>query len=488
MADGVRSDGIRTENEQLQTDSEALSPYEVVDERIRQMESQYDLLQYEVDGWCCWPIVRYALQWLVAYDSRGLSVPRRFIQHLVWAIKDIPSLIVPRKVHYIVKTYTSGLVEQEGRFYKDVWFDDLIQELGPCFKIETINNPNFIPRRKAALVTSDLTSHAFHLVAGALAHGSGPSYIPEIASRMHACIKSEFRAEVFSSRWIVLRLRYFYWLKKLYSGLLKRVRPAYLLTAGAGEQPLIAAAKEQGIKVIELQHGFVDRHHSCYSWTDYAVKYKARMPIPDSFFLFGEHWKRELDTNGFWGETLRVVGSPQMDQYRRRKVGPRPAEICVLLLSTGSTTSKSTIIFISEFLKAAQGKLDLYLYIKLHPVSEWSKEPYLDVFHNDPRVEILLGSEAPSTLELLTRVHFHLSVCSTCHYDALGLGVPTVILPLASHEIVLPLYQAGHAFLAQNPHDLLTLLLRQKDHQISEEIGRYYFKSGALENMKNELS
>jgi len=70
---------------------------------------------------------------------------------------------------------------------------------------------------------------------------------------------------------------------------------------------------------------------------------------------------------------------------------------------------------------------------------------------------------------------------------ALGLGVPTIILPFATHESVLSLYEVGHAFLAYTPIELLDILLRWKGREVPNEIGEFYFKTGALENMKRDV-
>ena len=56
--------------------------------------------------------------------------------------------------------------------------------------------------------------------------------------------------------------------------LLKRIRPRILFVADPGEYAIVAAAKELGVKVIELQHGINDRYHCGYAWTRYALPYK----------------------------------------------------------------------------------------------------------------------------------------------------------------------------------------------------------------------
>jgi hypothetical protein len=257
-----------------------------------------------------------------------------------------------------------------------------------------------------------------------------------------------------------------------------------------GEYNIVAAAKELGLKVIEFQHGFIDRYHTAYSWSAYALPYKASMPIPDRIFLYGVHWQQELTANGFWREELCPVGSLRMDQYRKIKAmnkGGKEEDVYTIVLTTQGMDVEGVIAFVSDFLAAASGQLNYRLYIRLHPDYETDKSPYVGAFRTNNHVQVLLGNEQPSTFELLTRAHLHLSISSTCHYDALGLGVPTVILPFVTHEIILPLHKAGHAFLVQTPQELVNIALQCKNYVVPDKVVELYFKPGALENMKREL-
>lgn len=466
---------------------EALQSGEEVDKRIRQLEHEHNLLSYKLDEWCVWPILRAD----VAYALENIPLgPRNMmskIERLVLAIRDIPNLIFVRPERYLVNTYTSGLAEKEGRYYKDIWFDDLMREVGGCFKIETFNNPAFISRRRAALIKSDLTTTFFYLMSAVMARLCGSRYVLAVSRRLSSCLQNELDMAVFTSRWVQMRLLSFYWLKRLYAWLLRRVKPSYVLIADSGEYAMIAAAKEQGIKVVEIQHGNFSRHHYKYSWDASALKYKTQMPLPDRLFLYGEYWKNELNIGGFWRETLCVVGSPRMDQYREHKPAKKNDDLCTLVLTSQGIDVEKVVSFMADFFKIAEGNLRFRLFIKLHPVWETSKEVYLKGLQTNQQLEVYLGNEQPSTFELLTRSDFHLSISSSCHYEALGLGVPTVILPFATHESVLRLHKARHAFLVHNASELLDILSRRRNRIVPFQVGEYYFKNGALENMIKEL-
>jgi hypothetical protein len=412
---------------------------------------------------------------------------------LLIAAQDLPRLIFPRKSRYAVATYSSALMEQEGERYKDVFYDDLLLELGSFFKIESLNNKSFLPRSRAALIKSNMTTTAIDLLSSlVLPKFRSLSGIKSVAERLSSSLRQEPGLDAFSTQEILGRLEVFYWRKRLYSWLLGRIRAKFFFTAdGYSDHAAIAAAKERGMTVCEFQHGGFIKGGPEYGWSAaYAADYRERMPVPDRIFLFGEYWKEQVDVDEFWKGRLFAVGNLRMDEYRKRKAEVQASRkddaLKVVVTAQGVDTPK-LIAFISDFLKLASDKLEIDLSIKLHPVYESDKEIYERAFPSNERVRVISGSEEPSTFELLLSADLHLSISSSCHYDALGLGVPTVILPLANSEWILPLHKSGHAHLAPTPQALLDTVLQLKKSSVPETVGAYYFRPGAVENMKAAL-
>jgi len=461
----------------------------VVNDRLHQIEIKHDLLRFKIDGWCVWPLFRFdvaiALQNLSFCSSHGAPLKGRYFL----AAKDLFRLARLTRARFVAKTYSSARAEKQNGLYKDIYFDDLLSEMGHYFKIESINNQDFLSQNRMALLKTDMTTLALEMFLRRLGRMSRPGSILKISEELSSCLRQESRLEDFSSEKIASCLANFYWAKKFYRWLLGKINPQYLFTADFGETGIVAAAKELGIKVIEFQHGITDRNTYGYSWSSYALPYKKAMPVADQLFLYGNYWADELRASGFWDEELRSVGSLRLDAYRNlgRENRNREDAHNLLLTMQGSNIEK-VLTFISEFTALAKGKIDFRLFIKLHPLYEKNKKTYLEVFQNDPNVQVLLGNENPSTFELLSRANLHVSVYSACHYEALALGVPTVILPFAGSEHVLHLHETGQAFLAKTPQELLEIVLKAKDQRAPEEVGEYYFKLGALENMKAELN
>jgi len=257
-----------------------------------------------------------------------------------------------------------------------------------------------------------------------------------------------------------------------------------LLQVAYTNHALIAAAKELKIKTIEFQHGIVDRHHPGYSWLSSSLVYKNQIPIPDLVFLYGDYWKDELSENGFWNNELRAVGSLRLDDYRKRNysesnVIDNNIEKTITVTTQALDTDR-LISFLVEFINTSNNSI--HINIKLHP-REFNRLPYEIGFRDYPNVKIISGPEAPSTFDLISHSDFHVSIHSTCHYEALGLRKPTIILPFTNHERILPLctQALGYAFLASNPKEMDEIIKR--NIKVPSVISSYYFCYHALENM-----
>lgn len=444
---------------------------------LRRVEEKHDLLRVQMDGWCVWPLFRlaagYALEQLPVSPTPPIPRARR----LRLAAADLGGALRLRRSPWLVKSLVSGLADVEDGRYKDVWFEELLDALPGAVKVDGVNNPAFLERRALARHPSRMTSSGMDVAAGLLGRLPEPPRVAAAASALAAPWESEVGPGVLTAEWFRAGLARYRWTKRLWSAVLARVRPRLVFTADPGENALSAAARESGARVLEMQHGSIDRHHHAYGWTGYASAYRDRMPLPHHLLVYGDHWRGELAANGFWQPQVVVAGSLRMDAYRARRAARGDGTRTLVVTSQGIDTAR-VAAFLAEFL-SAEPDPSLRLVVKLHPGYERAKDAYA-ALAGDGRVEVLLGSEGESTFDLLARAHLHLSVSSTCHYEALGLGVPTAVLPFATHEIVQPLCAAGHARLLAEPADLAALLREGGGPRVPPEVSGYYFAPDAL--------
>ncbi len=463
----------------------SVAPLNILDafNRLTALEQEFDLLQYELDEWIVWPIVRAQIFRLLTFPS--VTVKRQ-PKRIGLAVKDLFALISLPHCKFFVKTYCSALGEETDGKFKDVTFDDLLQELGDYCKVDVINNSDFSRRRGRMLCPAACSTTGIDYLAGLLTRLRPFAKVDRVAAAISAAVMTGLRCEGITVDWVRRSLAHFLATKHVVSWVLNKTKAQILLLADPNEWAWCAAAGELGIRSIELQHGINDRNHYAYSWTAYAIPYKRKMPIPNRLLLYGEHWRREMDAYNFWGDALRVVGGLRVDQYRRRLRNVQRETVPTMVLTTGHDRD-GLIQFLLDCVPHLVGK-NVQIWIKLHPIYDPDPTPYLSLIERLPGVRVIGGAEDPSTFDLITRAHLHASISSATHYDALALKVPTVILPLDLHEIVLPLYQSGHAFLARTPKELAELLIHSSTLDVPNMVSEYYFASGAIENMKRELS
>ena len=460
---------------------------EVLD-RLCQVERKLDLLKYQVDGWSAWPLIRFELSLLLTGLSFPHSVPTTRARRALRALPNLPALLRVRHARHVFKTYGSGLLEETAGHYRDIRFDDVMIAAGSVFKIEVPGGSKFSARSRKAVIKRDLSSTAIEAVAAVLA-GQAPGPDLQPTARVFAkAVRDELDLNAIDEEWVSRRLRRFAANRRVYRSILRRVTPQFVVIADPGEHALIAAAKEQGATVLELQHGVADASNASYGWPAAAKSYRPRMPIPDRLLLYGEHWRRELDREGFWDDSLRVVGSPRLDRYRQQTVD-RSRELCAIVFTTQGLDVGAVSHFLRDTLAQLIPAVPLRLFVKLHPIYDADPKPYLEALAPfREHVDVLTAHQAPATFELLQRANLHLSIASASHYDAVGLGVPTVILPFSTHDVVLPMFRAGDASLARTADELATLIRNWQNLKVSTEVSEYYFRPGALTNILRELN
>jgi hypothetical protein len=464
-------------------------------ERLRKIEAAHDLFAHTFDGHCAWRLLRFgagiALQNLPI--SRASQAPaarwRRLGSSFAQALRDLPRALFPGRARYVVKTFGSALGERlaDGR-YRDVYFDDLFEGLPArsggrelYFKLLS----GFSARRSLAHLPVAMTTAAVDLVAAVASRFAGPRDIPAAAA-IAAAVSSEPCLEYLTPTHVARHLRHFYWSKRMYRWLLRRLGASWLLVGDTGEFAAWAGAREAGVRSAEFQHGIFTPDHPDLVPAGIAADAR-RGVMPDRVFLYGEHWKQALAAAGATSPAFVAVGSPRIDRYRRIRAAHARAEAsCRVVVTTQGFEPGPLAAFLAEALRDAEGAA-CEVAIKLHPLYDRDGSGYREAFADRPSVTVLTGSEEPNTFELLARADVHLSISSACHYDALGLGVPTIVVPLPSHEIVLPLVSAGHAHLAATPRELAALIAGWRSLAVSRDVSEYYFRPGAVEAIRTEL-
>src|SRR5262249_30912719 len=289
--------------------------------------------------------------------------------------------------------------------------------------------------------------------------------------------------------------------RKVFRRLFTRLRTRMLMvTYAPGRGGEIAAARELGIKVVELQHGFVSAHCPDYAWPKSYGAMKSEMAIPDLIGLFGPVFRRQIVRSEFWTDSETAsVGAAAIDFYRpfansqTRRLGPLR-----ILFMTQATIRQAAIAFWKEFARQSRvGMPPHEVIIKVHPEEGPQIDLYGDLVRSDPDRFSLLAPDA-NPMEAILDAHVVVAYSSMSLVEALGLGRPAISLCSGSiprgfsgsfdFPEVLPIMPHVSC-----PEDFIKVLQDRASDEGKLEVwrqqafsyGAEFFAEGFLENMRS---
>ncbi|MFB6720090.1 hypothetical protein ACFCV3_08030 [Kribbella sp. NPDC056345] len=219
-------------------------------------------------------------------------------------------------------------------------------------------------------------------------------------------------------------------LRALYRKLLRRhgIKTVYVVVAYF-HQHIVGAARDLGIRVVELQHGAISPFHLGYS-------YPGRPMVadqPDELWTFGSYWSSVADLPA--GMQTSVVGAPYLP-------APVPKDPSLAVFLSQGTTG-ADLLHVAE--SVARANPALRVLFRLHP-SEHAAD-----YTPAPGVEL---STSGNTLDLLARATYQVGVSTTALFEGMALGCRTAVAPLPGHEYLATPITQGHAILLDDPTHL----------------------------------
>lgn len=246
---------------------------------------------------------------------------------------------------------------------------------------------------------------------------------------------------------------------------------ALVLTDADSKAAEVAAAKELGLPVVEIQHGVISTREPDFAWRD-AHRQAPALPVPDHIVLFGSMWRDALAERGYWQpDALHLAAAPALAPYRRlaAKRGSRRGEPLTVLFPTEAFLRGPAIRFWEAVLQhaARTNATHWRLRIKLHPGERPAAAEYEALAARYPHLCTFVAADAEGFDELAA-ADLVAGYTSTMLMEALALGVPTVALAGGS---VPEGFAATFGFArladrlppASEPGDLLDLLEQARD-------------------------
>lgn len=450
---------------------------------VAQFERRYQLASLTVRGIAVWRLLRNPVcMALQTSEFSGRSLPRG--ERLLAVLRSIWDLaILPSGLRYAIKTSISAMRIHGKNGYEDIYFEQLINQEPGGVRLHTLNAPGYI-WRKSATPAPSVDCSAIPVFGAIMARLFPIDEGDEVYAQLSALIDSQLGLS-FPSKKIQLMFSSLWWQSHAYEWLLCRLGVRTVFVAETDERALLIASRRLAIRFIELQHGvFTPDHPDALPSTLANAADVAPLLLPDTLALYGTYWVERL-SNTMMGRLGRLccVGASVIERYRLSRVLKPSARTTVpqLLVTTQGVSREALIKFLCHF-------LDLYvepclIIVKLHPAFDTSTLPYAVAMGKDRRVKIIRGSDDPNTYELMANSDLHISIASACHYDALGIGVPTLVLGLPGWTLMKDLIQSGDALFAEDPEELVTIVKEQLWRSIEPTVSEKYYRAGFAGNL-----
>lgn len=454
---------------------------------LEEFEARTGVFDLSVEGISLWRLLRFEISFMMQdLGLRRSQVPvSQILLSLLGAAGQFAT--APRDVAFLGATVVSALRMFDERGWHDVYFDPVIDGIGGGAKMMYLDARGFGDNERGAFrrpVFNDTS-----LVAASAALGRlFPARDDPAFHRLSQLIVADLDLPAFSPERIRRKYSVLKWRVRLYRLVLNRLRPRCLLVPNSGQFALFLAANSLGIPFVEMQHGiFSDKHPD--NLPAEALRHDRRsLMLPDLFTVYGDYWMNVLGDSalGRLGR-IRAVGAPLIARSRAlrdRSFVADPGKPVLTLTSQG-LASDQLADFMARFLALCPAPLQLN--IRLHPGYEASANPYAERFADDPRVVLWPGNSRPDTYEMIAMSDLHLSISSACHYEALGIGTPTGIIALPSHEIVRNLADRGDAILIDSPAALADLIGKRGWSAVPSQTSDYYFRGDHVASLRGIL-
>lgn len=365
---------------------------------INSLEDDAGILNYRLStGELLWPLVRHGVITSILNHNNKLDIAQSsgavskvaLLKTLITSLVKTPFRIRKGRIIFFNSGITNIRAENGGKYFNRVtdpfYFQfkngdaKLIESTAfKVLRMPRVHNgvyPQFtlslltkLKRRSAKLSPTELASVA----------GIVDSIEKKLASR-----EIDFNKEAVNSIITENVLNYIA-SRSVYRNFINRKQPRaiFLEDASYGNNaPILLAAKDNNIKVIELQHGFVNNEHIAYNLgSGIASVNEVARYFPDYYFAYGR----------FWGNSINIpsarisIGNPFLTQSVNKfeSTGHNAESDKTILYLSSGVTIRETNEFLTVLAPVAKKK-GYHLVFRPHPSESKSVEerykPALDL-------------------------------------------------------------------------------------------------------------
>jgi hypothetical protein len=339
--------------------------------------------------------------------------------------------------------------EKDG-FYWDIYVDPLLECIGKNqFLVleEKYNNIHMAPTRTNKIFYLDymlLERVIYRVFSKQSKYSENPL---ECFLRIENDLNSTFDTHINLADQAMLYKNLYTFRYAQYRTLLEKIFPKLLIiVCGYGKEPLIRAAKDLHIPVVELQHGVLSKYH-----LGYDVSSGTKKDFADYFFSFGPAWgqmahfpipQERIIPIGY--QYLNTAVSKLKDVSKKDQI---------LFLSQGTIGDR-----LSDFAVNLLNHIPNHVNIvfKLHPGEylRWRTE-YKSLYDASEKGLItVIDGDNPPLYELMAESKWQIGVNSTALFEGMAFKCKTYIVDLPGIEYVETLINKNEFILVQKPEQI----------------------------------
>ena len=250
------------------------------------------------------------------------------------------------------------------------------------------------------------------------------------------------------------------------------------------EPSIVLGAHRAGVKVHEIQHGFISAFHPAYSFglpSESKKSKSVRGPkldaAADTILTWGGYWGSKVMLAR--GTQLKVSGpSAPFQEYRQKALAEtRIIAKQVLFTSQGAIANE----LFAAALKTAAALPDYKVIYRLHPNE--ALEDFETALAEATQKAKAVGATVPKNfslshrdpifLDLVSRSEFLIGAFSTTLFEGIALGCKVLVLPISGYQNVQPAIDAGDITLITSLDELPKALAAARRAENPE---KYYAK------------
>jgi hypothetical protein len=414
-------------------------------EFIWYLEKKYNLFEFDIDGVKVWQIIRLRTYYEIAefLGIFSVSTDHKIIRTstIGAVVRFLNSIIFNNpffsgKSHVVVNTHCrSKYVDGEAQ---DIYtFLDIRKWRAEGKRVVELEDSYFgkhlrkgHPQRKHVDFIAYIVRYVayFMKIMGRFRGGQKNEQVKARWSEVLSEIFSVtgYRAMDYES--LTREVRHFNVTKTIYKAIFRAICPEQLVVIVAYLNcPIVSAAKDLGIKSIEMQHGTFSEYHLGYSYPEKSF-HKFLDYFPDEFHVWNEYWKNlirlPLDDS-----SVKVVPFAYLESEIEKRKNLEKQKNTVIILSQGVLGNNLA----GKILENITFFNQMIVRFKLHP-GEYARAadlPNVVSLSKCDNVEILKDCDLYHYLAIS---EYQCGVFSTSVYEGVEFGCKTILLNLPGIE------------------------------------------------------